>query len=522
MKMKVVVIDDKPLIRRAIVETMDWQALGCEVVASAEDGLSGKMIIEKHRPDIVITDIRMPGMDGLELAEHAGTILKHFKVIVITGYEDFNFAKTCIRLGVTEYILKPLDHDELFAAVQRVALQLEQERKERSERERMLPTVKRQLISDILIGRIPPDETAGLANMDQMRANRYGVVVIRDSIVPAGDMNTAIPTGRMMPNRLFQAVEKELINESAEFYDIHLVNDLVIILLFHEASDRDVKYNMSKWGSRFKAALTQEEHHRFMIEWGAPIKKLAHLRERYLELSRKLAMRFFHSSDDVVTDEVKMSIFFDLEEFDTALDIQPADQLKKMARELLSRITAYAAGNIVVAKVLISELCLIIVKQYYKYSKSDLLLGKTADDLLDHVNRLPDMKVVGDFILAMISELKERQESKKTTYSNMVNNILHYIEENYNHDLSLNIVAERFHISAGHISRLLRKETQSSFVDIVSKTRIAAAKKLMRDPTRRIQEISEMTGFKNYIYFYQVFKKYENISPQAFKKSINK
>jgi two-component system response regulator YesN len=210
-----------------------------------------------------------------------------------------------------------------------------------------------------------------------------------------------------------------------------------------------------------------------------------------------------------------------LEQFTQMLSSAEPEEIDKRVMTLLNQIGTYASGNIAVAKILISELCITIAKYYFKQHNNEWVLGKTLDEILADVNRLGNTDQAADYIKGVLKQLREReQEGKATAYSAIVRNILNYIQENYNQELGLNVVAEHFRLSQGHISRLLRKETGSSFVDIVTHTRLEAAKRLMRDPTRRIQEISEMVGFKNYIYFYQVFKKVENLSPQEYKNTL--
>lgn len=119
MRFKVVVIDDKPLIRRSLIETIQWEALGCEIAGEAENGLEAKEVIRKVKPHLIISDIKMPGLDGLSLTEFVKDFLPDTKVIIITGYQEFEYAKKAIQLGVCDLVLKPIDNRAMEVIIQK-------------------------------------------------------------------------------------------------------------------------------------------------------------------------------------------------------------------------------------------------------------------------------------------------------------------------------------------------------------------------------------------------------------------
>ncbi|MCU6707845.1 response regulator [Paenibacillus sp. J5C_2022] len=398
LAMKVVVIEDKPLIRRAIVETLDWPSMDCELVASAGDGIEGKRVIEQHEPDIIITDIRMPDMDGLQLAEYALERLASCKVIVITGYQDFQYAKQCVRLGVQEYILKPLNNDEMMAAVTKATNALRQERLAVQEKEQLIASARRQYISDILTGEADLSrlyESAGAAHTLSLLQHTYVLFVIREEV---GTESSESWLGQLDESLLLMKLEEE-----EEVYRYPMLNEVAYVCMYHSsAADEVIAGSVHRREHALKRALLEFGEGRCRYECSYPLHRLEQLRERYVEVSSRLRLR----------------------------------------------------------------------------------------------------------------------DRNWAAYGPLVKGVLQYIDEHFEEDIGLHAVADRFHISTGHLSRLLRKETGSSFVDIVTRTRIREAKRLMRDPTRRISEISELTGFKNYIYFYQVFKKYERQSPQEYRSKL--
>lgn len=129
--LKVLLVEDEAVIRRGLRFQMDWTAVGCTVVGEASDGERGLELISSLQPDIVITDIRMQGMDGLEMLA-AGKKIHQFDAVIISGYGEFDYAKKAIGLGVEDYLLKPIDLSELAACLNRISLQRVQHKKEKA------------------------------------------------------------------------------------------------------------------------------------------------------------------------------------------------------------------------------------------------------------------------------------------------------------------------------------------------------------------------------------------------------
>ncbi|MBS5083363.1 MAG: extracellular solute-binding protein [Clostridiales bacterium] len=171
MRFKVVVIDDKPLIRRSLIETIQWEVLGCEIAGEAENGLEAKEVIRKVKPHLIISDIKMPGLDGLSLTEFVKEFLPDTKVIIITGYQEFEYAKKAIQLGVCDLVLKPIDNGAMEVIIQKAIDSIrEQLQKEHYQRQlleendrykmkidRSLKALQSQFLMEVIKGRRSPD-----------------------------------------------------------------------------------------------------------------------------------------------------------------------------------------------------------------------------------------------------------------------------------------------------------------------------------------------------------------------------
>lgn len=514
MAMKVAVVEDKPLIRRAITETIDWQAMNCELVASAGDGLEGKKIIDEIGPDIIITDIRMPDMDGLQLAAYAAETLDSCKVIVITGYQDFAYAKECVRLGVFEYILKPINNDEICSAVMKAAAGLRKERETLQVNRELYSSALRQFLSDLVSGQLQASEARGLLQSGRLAGHRFALVLLRE------ETYTEQPEGYAAAS-LDMLMAEQLLPGKAEIYRLLLDGSHLFVYIFSpEVPEAVIERTLRSRTNALEEALSEQGKRKYRYEASFPIRRLEQLRPHYLDIAHKLSMYFFNLEAYRASDQVKLSVLHELEQFQSDLAADDIAAVQERINPYLSAISVYASGNVSVARALVSELCMTIAKFYYRKSNQELIVGKNLDELLIEVSQISDLSGAECFLQMLLEECRKLSEAEPSSYSSLVKSVLRFIDENYPKDIGLASVASQFHISTGHLSRLLRKETGASFVDIVTRTRIKAAKRLMRDSSKRIQEISELTGFKNYIYFYQVFKKYEHISPQEYKNKL--
>jgi len=134
---RVIIIEDSKLLRLGMIHTLAWKDYDCEIVGSAEDGISGLDLIRNVHPDIIITDIRMPGMTGLELAEKAREDGCNASIIIISGFDDFEYAKSAIGIGVVEYLVKPLQDEDVYIALQKACREVDQKRKIKGLEERI-------------------------------------------------------------------------------------------------------------------------------------------------------------------------------------------------------------------------------------------------------------------------------------------------------------------------------------------------------------------------------------------------
>ncbi|KRE99849.1 hypothetical protein ASG89_27360 [Paenibacillus sp. Soil766] len=538
MTYKVVVIDDKPLIRQAIVQTIDWDKLNCTVVGQAEDGIEGKRLIMEFQPDILVTDIKMPGLSGLDLAEGMNTDFPLAKTILITGYQDFEYAKRAVRLGVFDFIVKPINYEELSRVIGSAVSEIDSKRRENEhtfkiasayvELEKQhsdsIPSLRSKLIGDLMTGTGDMQEQVKKL---EILYSRFVVQIVRtaDRGGQSGAANT-VKLKQQMQLRLTEQAHD--LTAKRDFYVIESLrdHDLIFVCLFPKVfSQREFRMKMQSFCNEFIDVAKMKEQVSCHIAVSSVYKSLLELPEAFKEASLIMDSSFFRMEESVLFPDHgqqekelgKFSIIQDLEQFNQMLEHKSSEDVIAYLERFLKQITAYSEGNILVVKGLLSEVCLAVARYYFRVTGDEFGLGKSVDQILEDVYRLTSMKEASTYLTTFIGTIKKKLEGGEKVYSLVVKKVIDYINSHIADTINLTSTAEHFGLSSSYLSRLLRTETGINFVDLVSKARIETAKRLLMDPKNKVNEVGEMVGYKEYAYFYQVFKRLEGQSPKEYK-----
>ncbi|OMF26493.1 hypothetical protein BK133_20275 [Paenibacillus sp. FSL H8-0548] len=542
MKKSVVVIDDKPLILQSIVQTVDWDGLNCTIVGQAADGIEGKQVIHDKQPDILITDIKMPGLSGLDLAEYMHSVFPRSKTILITGYQDFEFAKQAVRLGVYDIVVKPIHNDELQRIVRQAVQALDSEQSNLSQQAKRdeafslltehhqssLPSLRSKLISELIGGSNPPDGFLVKATAELgIEWSSGSVIIVRSKRM----LETVQGANSQSINRQLRGELMEMARAAAALRKFEIIesyrhDDFVLACLFPKPlPPREMKLKLQSFCHDLIELIRQKHGLLCCIAVSSNYRQLQTLHEAFYEASTLMDTSFFRTEEPVLFPEtfepaeegVKFSIIRDLEEFNQLLEYATGDEMIGHLEKFLEHIKAYSKGNILVVKGLLSDVCLAAARYYYRITGDEFGFDKSIDEILEDVYRLPDMKTATDYLSTFIKIVKNKLEGDDKEYSLVVKKSIEYINNHFAESITLTSIADHFGLSPSYLSRLLRAESGINFVDLVAKARIEAAKRLLRNPRHKVNEVGEMVGYKEYAYFYQVFKKIEGVSPKEYK-----
>lgn len=530
---KVLIVDDTPLIREALCKSISWERHGCIVVGEAEDGMRAKEMIHITKPDIVITDIRMPGMDGLELAQYVNNAFPDAKVIIITGFQEFEYARRALQLNVKDLLLKPLNNDYVEKVIAETVKELQQQEKRAEFEKKLLQenaeyqikvkssmrVVQANLLSDLVLGR-GSESDYSKEHLKEMGLSGSHIQVIAARVRSNEDKKIRLVQNQM----IYYMYEYEKRNNVRVIEIMNGKALLFFVLDKEKKSSRYHKVYMKKQITHINKMLRDQ----LLPEICTCIGVVTNQLDKALECTRFvreiLEYNFFTTKDEVLEVEHYQLIKGDknsyrMPDFDKlflTLESANREEIKNEVQRLVDGIAEGMGGNLFQIKCLLSELCITVLRHYNQKGKDDWI-PKLMDEIDNLINIEAAKAYVNNFMEDIINDLYAR-----ATHNPLVQDAVKYIQKNYRKELTLTMVADYLAVNSSYLSRLLKQETGDNFTDILSGIRIRRAKQLLKEPGIKIADITELVGYSNYEYFFQVFRKSEGISPSEYRRQIKR
>lgn len=526
------IVDDERTDRGEVWESIAWQDFGFEVVGEAANGLEGLEMAEKLSPDVICTDIRMPFMDGLEMARRIRQKNQTTTFIILSGYDEFDYARQAIQVDVAEYVLKPVSRKEFAEILQRVRQKLDQRVAEAQDieklRKEMLdsrPLLQNRLISSLMAGIKPSD-----CDEAMKKAERYGLNLQAEGyIVAAFRINqlSKLPHFEYDPELMHFAVLNicnEIIQGKKQGYAF-LYND-DIILLGTATHPHQIAYE------QFLAALNQMcqiiskyLRHHIDIGVGELVPLLSDIHLSYAGAQTALDNR-------LPSDSGSLTLVGDVEQEmskDLALD-------ERVALDLLRAMKSLSEADVIASV----QDCMEPVQskqwsfrscQFYAIEVIMVLTRAARESRLDandfgcyrlieEIQQITDIGVwtkrITDAAIRIRNGIvQSRAESREA----IIAHAKEYIDVHYaDSDLNVDTLCQLLHVSAAHFSTLFKKQTGQSFTSYLTMRRMEAAQKLLRETSLKAAEIALMVGYSEPNYFSFSFKKNCGCSPREYRK----
>lgn len=522
--LKVLIADDEEKICKLIQILADWRALNMEVVATAGNGMEALRLLALHQPDILITDIRMPGCDGLELISRARELQPQLEMIIISGYAHFEYAKTSIQYGVSDYLLKPINKVELQNALAKCARQC-LERQSFQREHAMLQKNSREdwnllrdnLVTDLLAHNLTQPDAGRLEDSYHFLAS--------DSVVQAFvlQMDTPDVSDEAM------AVIRERISEVFREPVGELCQDL--LLAFRDYAT----YGIMSYDIRNRAALRRVLRN-CRNQLDAQRNLFGQVQFTLALGSRETAESLpvsFHSARSVVLERMIEGTGRMLEggQEDSALVKEPLlhqyGQTMSRAVELLSRELAREAvqnlrdGAMAVKSVRGRELMDLV------RAAADLFTARFAmenrENLLREFYRTARRAANVDALFHTLAELQDeimvqRIALRSSDADRPIRTAKQYIQRHFAEQITLEEVAEATGFSVSYFSTIFKKETGEGFNKYLTRIRMEEAKQQLRESDALVVEICRSVGYNDLKHFSQTFHKSTGLTPGEYRK----
>ena len=537
---KVFLVEDEYAIREGIKKSVNWEANGYTLVGEAGDGEMAFPKIVKTKPDILITDIRMPFMDGLELSRLVKKEIPNIKIVVLSGYDDFNYAKQAISIGVEEYILKPVSGENLLTELGKIADVINVERQDELAKDKYLRDMeeirtlaKQKFIHDMIDGKLSMQESLeqGRELGIDITAAYYSIVLFkhfqRIRGVPAEEeFDVAEYSG--VSEEIYSRI-RETVSKSPNVYLYEQVGD---VLCFLEKSDslNDMNQNTQKGIDIIKEIMSTKSDWIYFISIGKPVERIRDVNSSYRDASKRFAERYMLDESFIFYGENGYSNVLDISGIDIKMVSQKTIfhflrngtlvEIDDLVSEYFSSLGEEAMESrlfcqYVLMEALISGMAFLDSMNVSR-EKAASILGELSDPVrfVDSVDKAKDYITR---ILKVLIEYRNQVSDKK--YTEIIDKAREFIKAQYKNDeMSLQTVASYVNVSSNHFSAIFRKETGETFIDYLTKVRMDNAKDLLTCTSMKTSEIGFEVGYKDPHYFSYIFKKTIGMSPKEYRR----
>ncbi len=532
---KILLADDEEEVRKGIIRQIDWERLGFQVAGDAENGEDALEKIEQLKPDVVMTDIRMPYMDGLTLTGRIRQKYPSTRVLIFSGYDDFEYAQQAIKLGVTEYILKPVNVEELTGILSRIRESLDEEIAQRRDvsllRKRYhssLPMLRELFLNKLVQGNVPEEEV-------RPQLEEYGVDILNARKLIAAVVNVEKEDrGQEQPSMSLQE-QKNLIPLSVR----GLVEDQL------REYFRFISFD-SSGGIAIIAAIDRENTQTGFIDLLADICKET---RRILGVTITIGVGHSSQSPELISDSYQSAVdalgykaivgtggtiyIGDMEPVSRGkLQLSQKDeaqleaQIKFGTPETVEAEVRMLAGRMDDTRVHASQYqvymlsivnCITRLMQQYDMDLRQVF--DTDGGLMKLLGSSKEQEEFAGWLAQAAGRMNEAVNHRRdNTARQVIEEAKQYIQEHYQEpELSVDMICRKLHMSPAYFSTMFRKETGKTCVAYLTDVRLNRAVELLNETNDKTYVIAQKVGYLEQNYFSYVFKKKFGVSPTRFR-----
>ena len=510
----VFIADDELIIRQGLKCIIEWEDYGFEIIGEASNGEDALHFIAKHNPDVVMMDIRMPGMTGIDVVKGIRQNGYKGKIIIVSGYSDFKYAQAAIRYGVEYYLTKPIDEQELSETVQEIRQLLHQEAKQRNAHNHYRKKAHRMILYDIFAGKEHID-SIDLAELN-LNASEYQVVIYEKYSHHA----------TTMPYRFSDLLK--VTNEDNSSYENITIENNEIILLKGRFIIKKFEEFLEHY-EREQKPQTNSPLDSLFITYGRIVHSVDEIHISYNEALRLLQRRFFceykqhtfgyHQLPEVTQHEtcpLSPDILQDYcEKLTGYIQAIKRNQVAETLKELEQKLY-YSSDDISEIKLFLTDLYLSIKEKIsHLYHNVKIPFPRNAEI----INTINEKYYLYEIILFFTEQFEMIMQSiGNPSSSSVMDDIIRYIEHNYMDNIKLENIAPLFGYNSSYLGKIFNKKVGMGFNMFIDQVRIRQSKDLLKNTDLKVYEISEKVGYRNVDYFHTKFKKYVNQSPAEYRK----
>lgn len=533
---KVIIADDEENVCQLIRGLIDWKSLDMEIVGVAHNGVEALDMIKALSPDLMITDIRMPGYDGLEMIQHAKIINGNLDFIIISGYRHFEYAQNAIKYGVGDYLLKPIKKEDFLVALNKMRERYIQRTEQMSNEERLKQRLKSDvdklranLFTEWLLKKGTASQNFSLESINEnyhfsFQQGLFEVCAVKIDCGFEDQYNNAIV---ILQEKVVQILTK-LFKDPC--FDMGIFTDDSVaycVLNFDSDHKKTIRKQLKTAFDELlvqKAAFEQPE---FTIGVGTTVPKIEQLKDSFRTARYAIGQRLLLGTGRLIEDvtvhaepQRQSSMLAELNKtMGTALEVLDKDAVLNCISDLKKQIVT---ENILSGQEIIS-LAHHACEMYLTLLRNNQIQIQYGDEFYEkfcaHANRCGTIDQLFEYLSVMVGEsLAVIIEDKKQADTKPIRLAKQYIQQNYMKPISLEEVSGFVGFNPTYFSTLFKKESGANFVDYLSEVRMNSAKDLLRETNLSVAAICEQVGYNDLKNFTKSFKKNVGLKPNEYRK----
>jgi two-component system, response regulator YesN len=525
---KVLIVDDEVLVRIGIKSLIDWEENGFLLVGEAQNGEDALEKIKEHSPHILVTDIKMPRMDGIQLLKELDKTGQRIHTVILSCHNEFEYVREAMKYGARDYVLKlSMQPQELLEVLNRVKKDIEKHRKNLNLQGRNIDDnandIKEKFLKELISGSIlnMKDVLKSISNQ-KLKLDLREVLLISmkiDCFRKVVEQNSEVNTAKLLKLSLANVLTEILASEECEF----LIGEEGDTLLFVSNKDEAGTIMLCK---QIKEALLRYINISVSFGVSKPCSNAENITEGYHQSKLALEKRFFLGSGSI-------TIYDRLDKYNEKINIYTYDREKELF-EALCRGKCDFAKSFVASFLhdLLACGCsparaLEMIREVLNtFSRGAKYFGGTINSLSKNnmsinqtIGTLENIEQIKEWFFSFIDDFKEYVSSLKASkYRSEISEIMEYISINYKKEIDLNSASAYVNMSAAHFCTVFKKETGKNFTEYLTALRLEKAKELILKTDMKIYELAEAVGYSNANYFSKLFRKYTGVSPEEYKR----
>lgn len=505
----ILIVDDESAIKKGLSMLIQKALPNCVIDATASDGVEAMEIIRKSPPDIVITDIKMPVCNGLELSRFLYEHYPDIKIIMLTGFADFEYAQTAIKYRVSDYLLKPTSKSKLVDAISKIQAELEETRQKRGFLQKNSALFLEHALQEIASGSFTEEYQKNILSCWPADKPRFYCVAFQHKSIDNSEKNQI-------------ALLKGILEQQLQSGFIFRNNNAINCLLFDNQDEDHNELQVIDFAQEI-INLSSLLYGVVLSAGISTLKNTLHdISAASAEAHSALLSNFFTGKSISIYNPLSFAPvhvnghFFKKELFELEKALEDQNYLAVAA--LIQEIFSSFQPNHFTA----SQVKYVTGQIYYILTRVSLQ-NDIPEVQIDFLNTLENSTNLDDLqrdLLQIVDQIQKAVLRSGKQMSQIIRNTTEYIAKHLTDNLALETIAEAVSANPSYLSRVFKKECGETLTEYITRMRIEKAKELLRLPDYFVYQVSEATGFNDPAYFSTLFKKYVGISPKEYKQKF--